>query len=67
MSGESLEELRALAKPLGYDVANASFVGEPGSWYSVFPLDRPDDGNPLATADEARGYIEGIASARRNR
>jgi hypothetical protein len=59
-----LKELRALAEPIGYDVAITEFIGSPDSWFSVFPIDRPDDGNPFATADEARAYIQGLGSAK---
>jgi hypothetical protein len=64
MSNEALMELQALAKPIGYGVAITEFIGSQDSWFSVFPIDRPDDGNPFATADEARAYIQGLNSGR---
>jgi hypothetical protein len=64
MSNEALMELQALAKPIGYGVAITDFIGSQDSWFSVFPIDRPDDGNPFATADEARAYIQGLNSGR---
>lgn len=64
MSDEPLKELQALAEPIGYGVAITEFIGSQDSWFSVFSIDRPDDGNPFATADEARAYIQGLKSAR---
>ncbi len=67
MVNDELKELEEFAEPHGFDVALIEFIGTEGSFFSVFPTGWPDDGNPFATADEARAYIEGAIASRGNR